>query len=142
MTTNQIQLVKNSWSLLRNVKPEIVADTFYSKLFFDNPELRSMFPADMKAQYNKLITMLNVVVARLEQLDTLAQDIADLARRHKTYSVKAAHFTAVGGALLWTLERGLGNDWTYPVANAWVACYTILSDAMIAAMREEELVYA
>jgi nitric oxide dioxygenase len=36
----------------------------------------------------------------------------------------------VGEALLWTLERGLGEHWT-PDAAAWTAAYTVLSDFMI-----------
>jgi hemoglobin-like flavoprotein len=31
-----------------------------------------------------------------------------LAKRHVDYGVKAADYTPVGAALLWTLEQGLG----------------------------------
>ena len=34
-------------------------------------------------------------------------------------------------ALLWTLEKGLGADWTADVADAWTAAYTTLSGFMI-----------
>jgi hypothetical protein len=35
----------------------------------------------------------------------------------------------VGLALgLWTLERGLGTEWTPDLAAAWTAAYTVLSD--------------
>ena len=37
----------------------------------------------------------------------------------------------VGGALLWTLEKGLGPDWTSEVAEAWTAAYATLSGYMI-----------
>ena len=37
----------------------------------------------------------------------------------------------VGEALLWTLERGLGEHWTPDIAAAWTAAYTVLSDLMI-----------
>ena len=35
-------------------------------------------------------------------------------------------------ALLWTLEKGLGDDWTPDVADAWTAAYGTLSGFMIA----------
>jgi hemoglobin-like flavoprotein len=140
MTTIQIQLLKKSWSLLRGVKPEIVADVFYSKLFFDHPELRPMFPADMRGQYNKFMMMLNIIVARLDQLDSFSNELAALAIRHKAYGVKATHFSAVGKALLWTLKYGLGYDWTPDVAEAWASCYSTLSNAMIRAMEVEKTV--
>jgi hemoglobin-like flavoprotein len=40
-----------------------------------------------------------------------------------------------GNALLWTLKRGLGKDWNDDLYKAWMAAYTKLSEAMIAAVR-------
>ena len=37
----------------------------------------------------------------------------------------------VGGALLWTLQKGLGEAWTPDVASAWTAAYGTLSTYMI-----------
>jgi nitric oxide dioxygenase len=37
----------------------------------------------------------------------------------------------VGSALLWTLENGLGEDWTKEVADAWTSAYALLSVFMI-----------
>jgi hemoglobin-like flavoprotein len=36
-------------------------------------------------------------------------------------------------ALLWTLEKGLGADFTPPVKAAWAEAYKTLSGVMIAA---------
>jgi hemoglobin-like flavoprotein len=55
MNKEQIQLVKQSWKLLRNIDPAIVGDLFYSKLFADNPQVKKMFPKNMKEQYKKLV---------------------------------------------------------------------------------------
>ena len=38
----------------------------------------------------------------------------------------AEHYPVVGGALLWTLEKGLGEAWTPEVAAAWTAAYGTL----------------
>jgi hemoglobin-like flavoprotein len=37
----------------------------------------------------------------------------------------------VGVALLWTLEKGLGDGWTPEVADAWGTAYGTLSGCMI-----------
>lgn len=121
---------------MQQVKPEIVGDVFYSKLFTDTPALRKMFPKDMNSQYCKLIDMLNIIVTRLERLDELSEEIAAMARRHAEYGTRPAHYKMVGKALLWTLEQGLGNDFTAEVKEAWAQCYTILADAMISAAEE------
>src|SRR6186997_2863724 len=133
MTDEQVQLVKQTWKLFREVDPRLVGDTFYSKLFNDTPSLRRMFPKNMNDQYRKLMEMLSTIVARLERIDELSDDITELARRHTGYGVRPAHYKLVGKALLWTLEQGLGRDWTPAVKEAWVNCYNLLSGAMISA---------
>jgi hemoglobin-like flavoprotein len=133
MTEKEIQLVKKSWRHFRQIKPEIVASTFYSKLFIDNPELRSLFPSNMQDQYEKLINMLNIVIARLDKINDLIADIEAMAVRHKDYGTKPEHYQMVGAALLWTLKRGLGDDWDSETEAAWTKCYTVLAETMIAA---------
>ena len=75
--------------------------------------------------------MLSTIVGRLDRLDELTEEIKQLALRHVDYGVKASHYRAVGSALLWTLQQGLGADWNKEVEAAWEACYGILSNTMI-----------
>ncbi len=138
MTAEQVQVVKRTWKLFRHIRPEVVGDAFYSKLFADKPALRKMFPSNMEAQYQKLIDMLNAIVMRLEKLDELTDEIAAMAQRHAEYGVRPAHYKLVGIALLWTLQQGLGPDWNDEVKTAWTACYTILADTMIGAAYEKQ----
>jgi len=133
MTPTQITLVQNSWRLIRDLNPRLVGDLFYSKLFLDHPELRILFPADMSDQYDNLIGKFNLLIARLDHLADLMNEIVELAVRHVEYGVKAAHYDAVGSALLWTLARGLGADWTPEVSKSWQTCYAELSAVMIQA---------
>ena len=51
--------------------------------------------------------------------------------RHVDYGVQAEHYDIVGGTLLWTLEQGLGNDFTEEVKEAWTTAYGIISSTMI-----------
>ena len=113
------------------IDPVVAGDIFYSKLFLENPELRKMFPYSMEDQYRKLFDMLNTIVERLEKIDELKGDIADMAKRHEGYGVKPEHYNMVGVALLWTLQKALGTEWTDQVRSAWINCYTILSGTMI-----------
>jgi len=139
MTTIQIQLIKRSWKIFQQIKPELVGDVVYSKLFADNPSLRKLFPGDMAIQYRKLIHMLNTIVARLDRLDEMHDEITAMAQRHTQYGVRPAHHKMVAKALLWTLEQGLGNDYNEEVKQAWISCYTALAERMINAGREKTL---
>jgi hemoglobin-like flavoprotein len=135
MTEEQIALVKNSWKMFRKIDPGLIGDVFYSKLFFENPKLRQMFPSSMEHQYKKLIEMLSVIISKLDRLDDITDDIKAMALRHEGYGVKPQHYGLLGNALLWTMERGLGNDWNDKVNEAWFACYTKIAETMIAAVR-------
>lgn len=76
----------------------------------DAPALRKMFPHEMNEQYQKLIEMLNAIVGRLDKLEQLSEEIEAMAKRHVDYGVRPSHYKLVGDALLWTLEKGLGDD--------------------------------
>ena len=139
MTGEQIVLIKKTWKLIREINPVLVGDTFYSKLFADNPSLRKMFPKYMNEQYAKLIDMLSTIVARLDHLDDLTNEITAMARRHIQYGVKPDQYRLVGNALLWTLEQGLGGDWNDEVKEAWSLCYNTLANTMIAASSSQHI---
>ncbi len=130
MTERQIALVKKSWKILSKINPVLVGDVFYSKLFLDNPQLKSMFQETRSEQAKKLVDMLNTIVTSLDRMEDLKEDIRQLAVRHKEYGVTSSHYSKVADALLWTLERGLGRDFDLEVQQAWMQCYTELADAM------------
>lgn len=130
LKAQQIRLIKQSWRSFRGVSPLLIADIFYTRLFTDQPQLRKMFPADMEKQYVKLMDMLNSIVIRIDRLEEIGEELIALAERHAGYGAKPAHYKAVGIALCWTLEKGLGKSWNEELNTAWVTCYTILADKM------------
>lgn len=138
MTPHQIKLVQNSFAQVAPIAT-IAADLFYGRLFEIAPMVRRMFPQDMTEQKKKLMTMLGMVVSGLTKLDALVPAVRALGKRHATYDVHEEHFAPVGAALLWTLEQGLGDDFTPEVKEAWATAYGVLSKVMIEAMAEERL---
>lgn len=133
MTTEQIILIKKSWRLFRQIDPQLVGGVFYDKLFSDQPSLQRLFKTSIEEQSQKLIDMLSAIIMHLDQLDALTGEIEALAIRHVHYGVKPEHYKAVGIALLWTFQQGLGADWTEAMKDAWTVCYTHLSRTMIGA---------
>jgi hemoglobin-like flavoprotein len=133
LTSQEVLAVKRSWARLRTIDPVVIGDAFYSKLFFERPALRRMFPVEMDAQYKKLVDMLNMIVARLDQLDELTEEIIAMAKRHEGYGVKPEHYAPVGEALMWTLKVGLSSEWNEELREAWAKCYGVLANAMIGA---------
>jgi hemoglobin-like flavoprotein len=133
MTAQQILLIKKSWRIFRQIDPHLVGGVFYEKLFADQPHMRRIFRTSIDEQSQKLIDMLSAIIIHLDDLEGLKEDIRALAMRHVSYGVKPEHYTAVGAALSWTLQQGLGNDWTKETEEAWNACYGMLASTMIGA---------
>ena len=138
MTQKQVELVKATWTLVATMDPVVVGGLFYNRLFEIAPQVKHMFRGEMPEQSRKLMGMIGYVIAKLDKLDDIIGEVGRLAQRHNGYGVKPEHYTIVGSALIWTLEKGLGEVWDEQVKTAWVECYTILSDAMINAAAEAD----
>jgi hemoglobin-like flavoprotein len=130
MTPDQVKLVQQSFARVVPIS-DAAAVLFYDRLFEVAPSVKPMFPADMTEQRKKLMAMLATVVNGLGNLESILPAASALATRHVSYGAKAEHYPVVGAALLWTLEKGLGDAWTPEVAEAWTAAYGTLSGYMI-----------
>jgi hemoglobin-like flavoprotein len=130
MNPSQINLVQDSFAKVAAIS-EQAAVLFYGRLFEVAPSVRAMFPDDMSEQRKKLMATLAVVVSGLSNVEAILPAASALAKRHVNYGAKAEHYPIVGGALLWTLEKGLGDAWTADGAEAWTAAYGTLSGFMI-----------
>lgn len=130
MTPDQVKIVQESFAKVVPICDQ-AATIFYDRLFEVAPSVKAMFPADMTEQRKKLMATLAVVVNGLSNLESVLPAASALAIRHVAYGAKAEHYPVVGGALLWTLEKGLGEAWKPEVAAAWTAAYGTLSTYMI-----------
>lgn len=130
MTPEQVSLVQSSFAKVAPIA-DTAAALFYDRLFAIAPPVKQMFKGDMAEQGRKLMATLAVVVNGLGNLEAILPAASALARRHISYGVKPSHYASVGEALLWTLEKGLGDAWTADTAMAWTAAYGTLSGFMI-----------
>ena len=130
MTPDQVKLVQDSFAKVVPIS-ETAAVLFYDRLFEIAPAVKAMFPADMTEQRRKLMMMLAAVVKGLGDLPSILPAASALATRHVSYGAKAEHYPVVRSALLWTLEKGLGDGWTPDIAAAWTTAYGTLSGYMI-----------
>ena len=136
MTPQQIDLVKTTWASVEPIS-EQAAELFYGKLFEMDPKLKELFPNDMKEQGKKLMQMIGVAVANLHQLDEVIEPVKALGERHVDYKVEDKDYDTVAGALLWTLEQGLGDAWNEDVKAAWTETYVTLATVMKEAAAEK-----
>ncbi|MGI9412183.1 MAG: globin domain-containing protein [Hyphomicrobiales bacterium] len=121
VTEAQKALVQETFARLKPAA-EQAAHLFYARLFQIAPQVRATFPDDMAGQRHRLLATLEGAVAGLDDLEKLApSDVED---------EEDGHSDAVGAALLWTLDKALGPEFTSEVEDAWVAVYRVLSKVL------------
>jgi len=129
MNIIQKELVQTSFAQVRRIA-DVAAALFYRRLFELDPTLRSLFKGDLKEQGRKLMDMLTLAVKGLDRPEALLPALAALGRRHAGYGVNEHDYETVGEALIWTLEQGLGPNFTPDVREAWEAVYRLVAGAM------------
>jgi hemoglobin-like flavoprotein len=136
MKPEQILLVRSSFAKL-GALGDHAAVLFYQRLFELDPSLKPLFRSDPAQQRVQLMAALRTVVGALDRLEHILPMLRDLGRRHAGYGVEPEHYATVGSALIWTLEQGLGPDFTAATRRAWMDAYSLLAWTMITAAEAE-----
>jgi len=73
---------------------------------------------------------MSVAVGALSRPERITLAVRELGRRHVAYGVKPRHYEVVATALLWMLEKSLGEAFTPEVRAAWSSTYAFLAGTM------------
>ncbi|MFE9440598.1 globin domain-containing protein [Streptomyces sp. NPDC006602] len=131
--------------LIRRTMTEVgpVADKvtsyFYALLFVRHPDLRSLFPAAMDTQRDRLLKALLTAAEHIDNTEVLVEYLQNLGRGHRKYGTRAEHYPAVGECLIGALSKYASGIWTPELEAAWVRTYTTISQVMIDAAATDEL---
>jgi len=137
ITTTQIELVQSSFQQVQPIA-EAAGMLFYERIFTLAPEARALFAEDIRPQALRTMAAVKFAVEGLERLDVVGPYLVKLGARHVRYGVQPEHFDVVGAALMWTLEKGLGDLFTPDVRDAWAAAWNVIVDAMLTGMRQAQ----
>ncbi|MFF2381377.1 globin domain-containing protein [Streptomyces sp. NPDC058108] len=131
--------------LIRRTMAEVgpVADKvtsyFYALLFVRHPDLRSLFPAAMDTQRDRLLKALLTAAEHIDNTPVLVDYLQNLGRGHRKYGTRPEHYPAVGECLIGSLSRFGSAVWDAETEAAWVRAYTTISQVMIDAAASDEL---
>ncbi|HEY4608468.1 MAG TPA: globin family protein [Ilumatobacteraceae bacterium] len=137
ITDAQVKLVQSSFELVLPIA-DAAGLMFYERIFTLAPEARALFGEDIAVQARRTFAAVKTAVDGLDNIDQIAPFLIRLGARHARYGVVPAHFDLVGGALLWTLEQGLGEQFTPEVRDAWTVTFGVIAEAMLAGMAQAE----
>ena len=101
---DEIGLIDESLRLLGDQVDRVVG-YFYAAMFVEAPQLRSLFPAAMDTQRDRLFRALTGAVGNLAAPERLTEQLTALGRDHRKYGVRAEHYDVVGRALVTALRH-------------------------------------
>ena len=126
-----VELLESSFE---KVKPNVdeFGKAFYQILFETAPAAKPLFAhTDLGKQQKMLTSSLALVVENLRNPEVLTSTLKGLGARHVKYGALPEHYPIVGGALLQTFEKFLGDEWTADVKQAWVDAYGAITTIML-----------
>ena len=133
MTPRQIERIRMSWSTVEPIS-DAAARLFYDRLFEMDPAIKRLFAkTDMVAQRGILMQTLALLVSSLDDFERIVPVLQALGRVHAGYGVRQRHYDTVEAALLWALDRGLGEAFDDETADAWATVYSAVASVMIEA---------
>jgi hemoglobin-like flavoprotein len=130
-----LELLATSFDLLAPRGDELM-DEFYDRLFAAAPEVRPLFPDDMRRQKTMLLGALVLLRKSLCNLDAIVPKLRELGARHVAYGAEPEHYPVVGAALLGAMASLAGSGWTREIEGAWANAFEIVAGAMIEGAKE------
>ncbi|WP_369183556.1 globin domain-containing protein [Streptomyces sp. Y1] len=134
-TPRDIELIRASLAVVEPVADRATAH-FYALLFLHHPEVRSLFPAAMDVQRDRLFRALLAAARGAEDPVALRTRLGELGRGHRRYGTLTGHYPPVGECLVQALARYAGARWDADTELAWRRVYRLISTIMIEAAEE------
>jgi hemoglobin-like flavoprotein len=132
MTPEQVELIRKSFDAMWSVRDDI-AELCYGRFFELAPDARGLFRGDMEWQRVKLMDMIAALVGSLDQRAMFQSLVAQSGRQHDRFGVNPSQYTALGEALMWSLEYKLGPSFTPELRESWKALYASVQGEMLRA---------
>ena len=117
-------------------------DEFYSRLFAAAPEVRPLFPNDMRRQKTMLLGALVLLRKSLRDLDAIVPKLRHLGARHVAYGAQPAHYPVVGSALIAAMAAVAGADWKGEHEAAWAEAFDVVATTMLEGAEDAALAAA
>jgi hemoglobin-like flavoprotein len=106
-------------------------DEFYFRLFEAAPEVRPLFPVDMRRQKTILLGALVLLRKSLRNLDAIVPTLRNLGARHVAYGAKPERYPVVGAVLIESMAAIAGDDWRPEYEIAWGDAFGVVASVMI-----------
>ncbi len=136
LTTSQVAALKKS---LRLLDTENLAAEFYETLFKRYPQVKHMFPTDMKELGIKLMSVFELVIYSFDEKnhnafslqDALIKPMQELGKQHEAKGVAPEHYTIANNLLLEIIVKQNKTVFNQEVESSWRLALEHLTVAML-----------
>jgi nitric oxide dioxygenase len=111
-----------------------IIQRFYERLFQAHPELKNVFNMVHQEQGQQQQALARAVYAYAENIEnpeSLAAVLRNIAHKHASLDVRAEHYPVVGEQLLAAIKDVLGDAATDEIIAAWAQAYGNLADVLM-----------
>ena len=111
-----------------------IIERFYRRLFESHPELKNIFNMAHQEQGQQQQALARAVYAYAENIEnpeSLAAVLRNIAHKHASLGVLPEHYPIVGEHLLGAIKDVLGDAATGEIIDAWAQAYGNLADLLM-----------
>lgn len=134
MNSVENQKVKDCWKKIKNTQgTDVFVDKFYQSLFENYPEVRSLFPDNLKKQKAILLSTLDNVINGINYIESLEKDLKTLGEHHKKIGIKKEQFSAFILTIVEAANFTTDNTLSSEEISAWEKAFHEISNIMLQA---------
>ncbi|MER6947243.1 globin domain-containing protein [Nonomuraea sp. NPDC000554] len=112
----------------------------FSDMFMRAPNLREMFPVNMKSQRERLMTALAFAVENSGNIVEITPYLHQLARSHRKFGTEREHYAQWAASVVNTMERFSGSAWDEGLEREWREFLAVLAQALADGARQDSTV--
>lgn len=111
-------------------EPRALSGKFYEELFRTAPQLRPLFPQELKSLQGHFESALALVIRNLREMDALLPSVRDLGAQHIGWGAQPQHYLIAREALIHAV-RSLSPNWTRTLETDWRAAISAIIVPML-----------
>ena len=111
----------------------IFIDNFYQRMFEQHPDIRALFPKNIKEQKTKLLTTLDNVINGIDYINELKPTLTELGQHHKNIGITEEMYDVVISAIVETANVSSDYKLTSEELDAWQGAFREISNIMLEA---------
>jgi len=135
LTPEEISLIKSTRGKLLD-KQNRFRKSFYEKIFDLDPSAKELFREGFLS-IETLPDSFEFMHKHADNLVDAIPEIKKLGLKHKTYRVKPKHYPVGREALVLTLQKYLGDDYSDELGEAWQKVFTFMSEYLVLGARRK-----